>query len=297
MPDVALRNRGMKMKKYKYLALSLVVIFSAFSLAKADSPATPWSQVIPSSSGKYVLVLISPNVKEQEEYISRSREFWRKGGISVADVPAAEKALQEEIDKEAAIRRKYSESGLYTTGKIPKLLWKIDLYDMKSWIKVSDDGEHIIVGKWAIPSEIEEEPLEYNPEIRKVVRVFPKMEEIVLTFYSFGNLLRSYKASDLTSVDENLQQNTNNEFAWSEEGVLDEKTKTLSITKKSGEKLIFDMNGNLLSGKLSNQRNATLKSEEANASPQKFENSKSFCGGVILLLGFILPLLFGRQTF
>lgn len=282
------------MKQYKYLVWSLVIIFSAFSLAKTDTPATRWSQVIPSSSGKYVLVLISPKVKEQEEYISQSREFWRKGGIDAEDVPEAEKTLQKEIDKEAELRKKYSESGLYTAAKSPKLLWKINLYDMKSWIKVSDDGEHIIVGKWAIPGIIEEEPLEYNPEIKTVVSAYPNMEEVVLTFYSFGKPLRSYKAFELTTFEENLRRNTTNDFIWIDQSVLNEIEKTLSITKTNGEKLVFDMSGHLVSGTLPSQRNSTSKSEANTVQSQKSGNIKSFCGGIALLLSLILPLLYGR---
>lgn len=283
------------MKKYiEHLMLSLIIIFFAFSLARADSPATPWSQVIPSNSGKYVLVLISPKAKEQEEYIFQSREFWRKGGISAENVPEAEKALQEEIDKEAAIRKKYSESGLYTAGKFPKLLWKTDFYDLRAWIKVSNDAEHLIVGKWAITPIFEEKPSENNPDVKEVTRVYPNMEEVTLTFYSFGKPLRSYKASDLTSVDENLQPNTNNAFVWSDEGVLNEKAKTLSITKKNGEKLVFDMKGNLLSGKFSSQQNSALKSNVNNIQPPISENSKPFCAGIALLVGLVLSLLFGQ---
>lgn len=279
----------------KNLGVSLIAIFCICSLARADSPATPWSQVIPSSNGKYVLVLISPKVKEQEEYIFQSREFWRKGGIPAENVPEAEKALQTEIDKEADIRKKYLESGLYTTGKSPKLLWKTDLFDMKVRIKVSDDGEHIITIKDRIAPIFEEAPLEYNPEVKKVNKVYPNMEETVLTFYSFGKPIRSYKASDLTATDENLQRDTSSNFIWTNEEVPSEKTKTLSITKKNGEKLIFDIiTGNLLSGKLPNQQNSTSKSEAENVQPPKSENSKSFCGGVALLFGLMLSLLFGR---
>jgi hypothetical protein len=270
------------------------MILSAFSLAEADSPIRPWSEVIPSSNGKYVLVLISPKVKDLEEYIFQTREFWRKGGIPSENVPEAEKDLQKEIDKEAAIRKKYPESGLYTPGKSPKLLWKTDLYDLGSWVKVSDDGEHIIVGKWAISGIVEEKPLEYNPEIKVVVRVFPNMEEVILTFYSFGKPLRSYKAFELIESNENLTRNTNNAFIWSDEGVINEDAKTVSITKKNGEKLIFDLNGNLKSGKLSNQRISTSESENANAPSQRTQNSKSLCNGLALLIGLVMSLLFGR---
>ena len=279
--------------RYGYFILVLQV-FLFFSIVRADSPAAPWSRVIPASHEKYILVLISPKVKDQEEYISQSRAFWRKGGIPAEDVPEAEKALQKEINEELAIRKKYSESGLYTVGKSPKLLWKIDLYNMRSWIKVSDDGEHIIVGKWAIPGIIEEEPLEYNPEIKKVVRAYPDMEEIILTFYSFGKPLRSYKASELIGVDENLQPNTNNAFVWADEGDLDEKTKTLYITKTNAEKLVFDMNGNLVSGKLPSQQNSVSKPVPVDVSPKKSESNKTPCGGGALLFGLILCLLFGR---
>lgn len=283
------------MKKYiKHLALGLIVIFLTFFPVRADSPATPWSQVILSSNGKYVLVLISPKVKEQEEYIFQSREFWRKGGIPAEDVPEAEKDLQKEIDKEAAIRKKYPESGLYTAGKSPKLLWKTDFYDLRAWVRVSNDAEHIIVGKWAISPIFEEKPNENNPDVKEVIRVYPNMEEVILTFYSFGKPIRSYKAFELTSVEANLQRNSNSAFVWSDEGVLDEKTKTLSITKTDAEKLAFDMNGNLVSGKLPSQKNLTSKSEVENVQPPKSENNKPFCGGVALLLGLILSLLFGR---
>jgi hypothetical protein len=277
------------MNKYKHLIFSLIVIFSASSLVNADSPATPWSQVIPSKNEKYVLVLISPKVKEQEDYIFQSREFWRKGGIPAEDVPEAEKALQKEIDEESAVRKKYADSGLYTNGKIPKLLWKVDFYDLRAWVKVSDDAEHIIVGKWAISGITEEKPLEYNPSINEVIRVYPNMDEIILTFYSMGKPLHSYKASELINIDENMRRNTNNDFMWSDEGVLNEDAKTLSIIKKNGEKLIFDLNGKILSGKPISQRNSDSNKTDNIQLPQS-ENNKSFCGGIGLLFGMVLLL-------
>jgi hypothetical protein len=286
----------MKMKKYKYFVSIIAIIFSVVSLTKADSPAPPWSKVIPSSSGKYVLVLISSKVKEQEEYIARQREFWRTGGIPAENVPEAEKALNIEIDNETAIRKKYPESGLYTAAKSPKLLWRTDFYDLLAWVKISDDAEHMIVGKWAISPIFEERPSEANPEVKEVIRVYPNMEDVILTFYSFGKPLRSYKASELTTDEEKFRNNSEVYFIWSDEGILNEKTKTLSITKTNGEKLVFDMSGNLVSGKLPRQQNSTSKSETNNLQPPKSENIKSFCGGTILPLGLTLLLSFGRET-
>lgn len=271
------------MKKYGWLfALILFVGFLLASSAKADTPPPPWSEVIPSRSGKYVLVLISPKIKEQQEYVRRSREFWRTGGISQKEIPQAEKALQREIDKETVIRKRYSESGLYTTDKIARLLWKIDLFDGKSWIKVSDDGRHVIAGKWAIPGITEERPLDYNPEIKKVVSVHPKMEETILTFYSAGNQLRSYRGSELTSPDEGLEQTTTNDFLWTNDELLDENANTLVLTKKNGDKLTFDMDGNLISGKL-----LSVSSSDSGAGnePQSTPGSQSYCGGIALVLG------------
>lgn len=285
----------MQVKNYiKGFGLSLITIFFFYSLSKADSPATPWSEVITSSNGKYVLVLISPKVKEQEEYIFQSRKFWRDGGIPAEDVPEAEKELQEEIDAESAIRKKYPESGLYTAGKSPKLLWKIDLEVLSSLIEVSNDGEHIIALRNGISPIFEEKSLESNPNVKEITKVYPNMEEVALTFYSFGKPFRSYKASELVTV-EDFQMTGGATFVWSGEGVLNEKIKTFSITKKNGEKLVFDITtGNLLSGKLPSQQNSTSKTEVDNTQPPKSENSKSFCGGIALLVGLILSFLFGR---
>lgn len=280
--------------KYSFsiiFCLFSILIFSTF--ARAGNPVVPWSKTIDSSNGRFVLVLISPKIKEQSDYVNRLRDLWKKGGIPAENIPEAEKALQEEIEREMEIRKKYPESGLYTSGNAPRLFWRIDLYDTESWYLISDDGEHLVVGKYKITGIKKEKNIEGNPQVKEVVKSSPNMDQLILTFYSFGKLIRSYKAFELVDKN-NLQKTTSDDFMWSSERVLNEREKTLSITKTNGEKLVFDIDGNLLSGKVPNQQDLTLKSEVNNTQPTKSENNKSFCGGVALLLGLVLSLLFGR---
>jgi hypothetical protein len=267
-------------------------MFSTFVCA--NNPVVPWSKIIDSSNGKFVLVLISPRIKEQTDYVNRLREFWKKGGIPAESVPEAEKELQEEIDQEMKIRKKYPESGLYTLSNSPQLLWTTALYDTESWYLISDDGEHLVVVKDNITGVKEVNNIEGNPQVKEVVKSSPNMDQSILTFYSFGKPIRSYRAFELVDKN-NLQKTTSEDFMWSDERILDDREKTLYITKKNGEKLIFDIiTGNLLSGKLSSQQNSSSDLETNNIQIPKPENSKSFCGGVTLLIGLVLSLLFGH---
>ncbi len=276
---------------YKYNVLSLIMIFFVASSASGDSPPPPWSEIVTSNNGAYNLVLISPKVKELERYVAQTREFWRKGGIDPEGVPEAEAALQEEIDAEEAIRKKYAESGLYTAEKSPKLLWRFDVCDMRNSVKVSNDGEHIVVSTDTISGILKEKPIENNPEISEVISVKPNLEEIVLTFYSSGKLIRSYKARELVSTEESMRRTAANNFHWSDQGVLEENERNFVLTNKNNEKLVFDITtGNLISGKLANNKDS-LNSEINDIQTSKYDNNKSFCGGIALLLGLVLFVL------
>jgi hypothetical protein len=283
--------------KSKYLVSIIFCLLSIFELStsvSANNPVVPWSKTINSSGGKFVLVLISPKIKEQTDYVNRLRDFWKKGGISAESIPEAEKALQEEIDQEIEICKKYPESGLYTSSDSPQLLWKIELYDTESWYLISDDGEHLVVGKYKVTGIKQEDNIEGNPQVKEVVKSTPNLEQVILTFYSFGKPIRSYKAFELVDKN-NLQKTTSDDFMWSDERVLNERERILYITKKNGEKLIFDIiTGNLLSGKLTSQQSSPSDLETNKVQIPKSESSKSFCGGVALLLGLILSVLFGR---
>ena len=281
--------------KYSFsiiFCLFSILIFSTF--VRADNPVVPWSKTIDSSNGKFVLVLISPKTKEQADYANRLREFWKKGGIPAESIPEAERALQEEIEQEMEIRKKYPESGLYTSGNAPQLFWKIDLYDTESWYLFSDDGEHLVVGRYKITGIKEENKIEGSSQVKEVVQSSPDINQVILTFYSFGKPIRLYKALELVEKN-NLQKTTSDDFMWSDARVLNEKEKTLSITKKNGQKLVFDITtGNLQNKKLLSQQNSSSDLEINSIQSPKSENRKSFCGGVVLLLGLALLLLFGR---
>ncbi|MEZ5306394.1 MAG: hypothetical protein R2684_04530 [Pyrinomonadaceae bacterium] len=271
-----------------YCVLNLLAICCVFTSARADTPSPPWSEVVTSSNGKYALVLISPKVSEQNDYVVRSREFWQRGGIPSENVSEAEEALEKEIRAEATIRRKYTESGLYTVESTPRLLWRIELYDITLWKRVSNDGVHVVVGRTVVSGITKEKALEYAPGIKEVATTYPNLAEDVLMFYSLGKLIRSYKASDLTSINENMIQTTSNDFMWSDEGELRGKEEQLVIIKKDKERLVFDIvTGSLLSGMI--LRKSTPESSEGDSdSVPKPGSDKSFCGGIALLLGIVL---------
>ena len=263
------------------------------TFVSASNPIVPWSMKIESTSGKFVLVLISPKIKEQTDYVNRLRGFWKNGGIPDESIPEAEKALQIEIDQELATRKKYPDSGLYTSSNLPELLWKIDLYDTESWYLISDDGEHLVAGKYKVTGIKEENSIHGNPEVKEVVKSSPNMDQAVLIFYSFGKPIRFYKAFELVGKDD-LQITTSDDFMWNKGNVLNERDRTLIITNEKGEELIFDMiSGTLVTEKSSSQQNSYSDLGKNDKRSPKPETDKSFCGGVALLLGLVLSVLFG----
>lgn len=270
-----------------------LTILMVVTFVSASNPIVPWSMKIESTSGKFVLVLISPKIKEQTDYVNRLRGFWKNGGIPVENIPEAEKALQIEIDQEMETRKKYPESGLYLSSNLPELLWKIDLYDTESWYLISDDGEHLVAGKYKLTGIKEENSILGNPEVKEVVKSSPNMDQVVLTFYSFGKPIRFYKAFELVDKDD-LQKTTSDDFIWNKGSVLNERERTLIITNEKGEELIFDLiSGTLVTEELSSQQNSYSDLGKNDKQSPKPVTDKLFCGGVALLLGLMLSVLFG----
>jgi hypothetical protein len=84
------------------------------------------------------------------------------------------------------------------------------------------------------------------------------------------------------SETENLRQNTNNAFVWSDLGKIDDEKKTLTIVKKTGDKLVFDLNGNALNKSLLSP--VVTGSPEPSQPPRPEEKSKrSWCFGLIMV--------------
>jgi hypothetical protein len=266
--------------------ISFLSILSFYVSANADNPIVPWSKTLDSANGKFVLVLISPKINEQNNYVNRLNEFWKKGGIPHVEIPEARRLLKEQIDREAQIRDTYPISGLYTSGNSPKLLWKIEFYDPESWIVISNDGTHLISGRYTITGIKTENGVPGNPEVKEVVQSSPNVDQVILTFYELGKILRAYKAVDLIQNDDSLQKMSSGDFMWSNEIVLSEEEKSISITQKNGERLLFDFTTGNLSIKQTPTPPDTSRTGTNNVAPVSGEK-RAPCGPVAFIICFV----------
>lgn len=276
----------------KFHIVLCLLVFSTFGgSVLADTPVVPWSKVISSSNKKFKLVLLSPKSEEQVDYVTRLREFWRKGGIPSEWIPEEEKKLQKEIDQEREIRNKFPESGLYVSSDVPQLLWKIDLYDIDSWYLVANDGDHLVVVKDEILGIKEEKSIEGNPHVKEIVKSVPDMSQVVLSFYSLGSPIRSYKATELTE-ENGLSRTVSYDFRWNDTRVLNEEEMTVLITKKDGQSVLFDYRtGDLIAGELKNQPKGRFDKKDDNQL-ENGEKNRQVCGSIALALAVLVSLVF-----
>ena len=99
------------------LALLVLLVHAPYAAAGLCAPE---SRTIPSASGEYLLVLLTP--KEERDY------RW-EGSIAEQD----------------RIEAKYPQSGLYRNDGSTKLLWPIHYFCTAKDIDVCDDGVHLVV--------------------------------------------------------------------------------------------------------------------------------------------------------
>ena len=239
----------------------------------ASNPTIPWSRLVYSENGRFVLALVSPRVEEQQRYIRQSRELWQKGGIPRENVNAAKRTLNEEIASEAKIRRQFKQSGLYAVEPSLRSIWSTDFYDSASWIKVANDGSSVVVGKWVIPGKVEERALEFNPDVKEVIRVTPILEAEILFILKDGQIFKAFTAADLLPNDFDLKPNTDNNFLWGSEGTLAAEAGPLNVRLRNGTSLEVDLtSGTLLS-----------KSSPQPSTAQPSSTEKGGCLGVAIL--------------
>lgn len=273
--------------KYKFAQIIVLLIFMVlFShVAFGDSPPPPWSKTYTSQNGSYTLVTFSPYRENLKEYEESTRKGWESLHPAIEEAKQWEKHLRDEIDVEKSIRHKYPTSGLYLTSNPNTPLLKVDWYELWGQAFVTNSG--III--------------RFNPKVDAVIGEnqmrFPNTEQKVLFFYTSGVETRSYKLSELAVKNNELRETAGGYYwanEWNGQASLNNEKNVFTLTKTTGEKVAFDMTGEIVSGNLPSQQNSNSRSEVNNVQPQKSENSKSFCGGIALLAGLLLSLLLGR---
>ena len=94
---------------------------------------------------------------------------------------AGDSAVIAEI-QDSDIRAKYKKSGLYEADETENALWTVDWYAREA--EVSPDGKHLV--RWGPWPSID------------------GFDELALEFYENGDLLRSYRVSDLVAKPQKL---------------------------------------------------------------------------------------------
>jgi hypothetical protein len=264
-------------RKSRYIWLTLaLMIFGGKTFG--DTLPQPWSQLIRSQDGRYIFAMISPYQQELADYARRQREFMR-----VQNRRGEDPTLRGEMERERRIRAKYPASGLYTAGNNPKLLWKLDFYDVLGWraIYVSNDGIHLVFHRAEFFGHFVKGPTATNSSDGDYL---PDGEQTVLNFYSMGQLLATYRASELTPMS-NLQRGLNDFFVWSDQGRLDEKKHQFTFARRDGDNLTFD----ITTGKLVSGDTPTAISVANVNTPQQSQTQESrTCFGGALIVSMLI---------
>jgi hypothetical protein len=118
--------------------------------------------------------------------------------------------------KDEEIRAKYDRSGLYRSGETEPI-WTVDWYAFR--VDITPDGKHLVRwGPWAFT---------------------PNYNELALEFYENGEILRSYRVSDLVAEPQSLPH-TVSHYSWRDEAEFNGEKRELSVRTYNGEEYLFD---------------------------------------------------------
>jgi hypothetical protein len=232
------------MSKKPIVVFVAMMMLSALAIvAKADSPTQPSTKFYSSENKKYVFVML---LSDDELELLRSltdfrRKELQKSNLSELKKKKLDASILSEYLKEKGLREKYKRTGLYLRGDPQKLVWAaewtFDEYIFGGDIKVANDGIHLV---------------QLNGWIRRnLQRNAPDFGQEVLCFISSGKKIRSYKAGQIVSENEKLEE-TGSGYFWNQaRSILNNGTHTFTIRKVNGDRLIFDVEtGNLISGQI-----------------------------------------------
>ena len=116
------------------------------------------------------------------------------------------------------IGAKYQESGLYEAGETENPLWTVEWYATE--VDITPDGKHLV--RWGPWPSID------------------GYDELALEFYESGDLLRSYRVSDLVANPQKLPR-TVSHLAWKAESSFDAGNGELYLRTEHDEEYRFDV--------------------------------------------------------
>lgn len=208
----------------------IAAIFLALAASSAVAGLWPCvSRTIPSSNGKYLLVLLTPEDEKsyRAEYDPEIDGPWTKDEI---------RQRHESILAQQQIEGLYPQSGLYRNDGSTVLLWPIEYQPTPKDIYVSNDGVHLIVAflNWDNDSASERgNALEFYAQGQP------------LAIYNEDQLLVGYFGRALLSRFAGI--------AWPTctRAKLDDSSKTFEIATNWGDKFRFEIvTGNLVYSKM-----------------------------------------------
>jgi hypothetical protein len=126
--------------------------------------------------------------------------------------------LVGESDVVTEIRAKYKRSGLFEADDTENPLWMVDWY--ASEVDITPDGKHLV--RWGPRPSIE------------------GYDELALAFHEDGDLLRSYRVSDLVAAPQELPR-TMSHLAWRAESNFDAEKGILYLRTEHDEEYRFDV--------------------------------------------------------
>jgi hypothetical protein len=180
----------------------MVLVGTAWSSpVRADSPVDPWTYTVVSPGGKYLFVMLSPLLAEDE---------LRRNPNGAGN----------------EIRRTHSQSGLYRNDGSTVPLWTVDWYAFG--VKVASDGVHLIrPGPWT----------DTGPRGSPLT---PALNGEAISFFANGQLLRTYRINELVDDPEQLQRSVSH-VRWEKDGQFDDGRMEYTLTTLDGNRFVFDV--------------------------------------------------------
>lgn len=206
------------------IAPLILIFISGVALAEEKPIAYPVPSLFKSSNGRYTLALIPPK---------------------------SDDTLRPENSHHAAIRSKYSRSGLYLDEDNANPLWTVDWFDYE--VLIADDGIHAV----RIHGE-NDQWRHYKTDKRLPdASVREQLAAPAISIYRNGEALRTYSVAEIVARPETLPH-TMRYILWNAGGVFTKDGKQFVLLTQDERQVFF----NLENGRIDLSRDAGSKNAQ-----------------------------------